>query len=126
MRDRLTLIQNSYNLLDRRCDSELSEACDRHVLGLPCSVPAGGLPSGKDGAVGPGAGACRPLGTRASRAFPMTCGGGTVKEETQPAREAGTMPSKLAFSFVRSREYSFVLVLINCYNIYSFLNVFHQ
>lgn len=48
IRDKLVSIQNSYNLLDRRFDSELAEACDYHDIGLlPWSVLAGGLLSGK-------------------------------------------------------------------------------
>jgi aryl-alcohol dehydrogenase-like predicted oxidoreductase len=48
IRDKLATIQNSYNLLDRRFDSELAEACHHYDIGLlPWSVLAGGLLSGK-------------------------------------------------------------------------------
>ena len=49
IKDRLVSVQNSYNLLDRRFETDgTAEACHRHQLGLlPWSVLAGGLLTGK-------------------------------------------------------------------------------
>lgn len=111
IRDRLVSIQNSYNLLDRRFDGELAEACDRHGLGLlPWSVLAGGLLSGKYRA-GVTPNPCdrfTKYPEYMSRWSPKTAAAPTIAAAdayAEIAKEAGTTPAKLAIDFCRSRRF---------------------
>jgi len=117
IRDKLATIQNSYNLLDRRFDSELAEACHHYDIGLlPWSVLAGGLLSGKYNkrhisttglASTPNSRFLR-FGEYMKRWHPNFATKTTLdatEEYSQIASDAGLTPSELAIGFVRSREF---------------------
>lgn len=114
IRDKLATIQNSYNLLDRRFDSELAEACHHYDIGLlPWSVLAGGLLSGKynkrhsSGSSTPNSRFIR-FGDYMKRWHPNFAAQTTLdatEEYAKIASDAGLTPSELAIGFVRSREF---------------------
>jgi len=116
IRDKLATIQNSYNLLDRRFDSELAEACHHYDIGLlPWSVLAGGLLSGKynkrynDNNNKPTSNSrFVRFGDYMKRWHPNFATKMTLdatEEYAKIARDAGLTPSELAIGFVRSREF---------------------
>ena len=120
IRDKLASIQNSYNLLDRRFDSELAEACHHYDIGLlPWSVLAGGLLSGKYNKRETGISRNNNneltsnsrfvrFGEYMKRWHPNFANQNTLdasEEYAKIASEAGLTPSELAIGFVRSREF---------------------
>ncbi|KAK1747202.1 aldo-keto reductase family protein [Skeletonema marinoi] len=118
IRDKLATIQNSYNLLDRRFDSELAEACHHYDIGLlPWSVLAGGLLSGKYNKRHNGSNVIITstsnsrfvrFGEYMKRWHPNFASKTTLdatEEYAKIASDAGLTPSELAIGFVRSREF---------------------
>ncbi|KAL7459521.1 hypothetical protein ACHAWC_011292, partial [Mediolabrus comicus] len=117
IRDKLATIQNSYNLLDRRFDSELAEACHHYDIGLlPWSVLAGGLLSGKYNKRTMGDNVIKSTSNSRFVKFPeymtrwnpkttntMTLD--ATEKYAEIASDAGLTPSQLAIGFVRSREF---------------------
>jgi len=117
IRDKLATIQNSYNLLDRRFDTELAEACHHYDIGLlPWSVLGGGLLSGKYNKRHIASSSLASttnsrfvrFGDYMKRWHPNFATKTTLdatEEYSKIASDAGLTPSELAIGFVRSREF---------------------
>jgi len=111
IRDRLASIQNSYNLLDRRFDTDLAETCSCHDIGLlPWSILAGGLLTGKyrEGAGASATSRFVKYPQYMARWSPESASSSTqraVEEYARIAAEAGMTPTQLAISFVRTRRF---------------------
>ena len=102
---RMVSIQNEYNLLDRKFDTDLAEVCHHEKVGLMAYSPlAAGLLTGKylDGA--------RPAGSRGTINTDLGgrfggYEGPAVKAYVELAREYGLDPAQMALAFCLTRPF---------------------